>query len=302
LGIAPEIEVAMQPAREVPIQMAQNIDIVQGDQIDAVLWKEAPLIVHDQASPHGVTVQEAVWYLMDLKRRERWTDEHFDTFLKVLKMLLGGETCNLPGSLWHMRRALGAETVWDYVIHVCPKYHRNFPWKNGEAKRPVQETCGVAVEYDDDGNATKWCQEERYKVVRTARGPVLRPREYYFYFTVKRLVKRWMRNTEYARLRAGIDARSPENACVMSSPHARRINDHPMVAGNLLRETLSEDESKPGYVRSGMSLEYGEDDGQAKKNTKEYALYTCTLFQNVMRKYSKADWFHIIVSSCAAIG
>ena len=280
----------MQPSKEIPIHVPRNIDIdLQGGNFDTVLWKEAPLRVHDRPSPHGVTVQEAVWYIMDLKRRERMTDEHFDTFLKVLKMLLGGENCNLPGSLWHMRRALGAETVWDYVIHVCPKYHRNFPWKNGEAKRPKQETCGVAIEFDDAGNATEWCQEERYKVIRTARGPVMRPREYYFYFTVKRLVKRWMRNTEYARLRAGITARSPENACVMSSPHARRINDHPMVAGNLLRETLSKDGSKPGYVRAGMSLEYGEDDGKAKKHDKSYALYTCNPTANCKKKppYSK---------------
>ncbi|KAK3252696.1 hypothetical protein CYMTET_38021 [Cymbomonas tetramitiformis] len=88
--------------------------------------------------------EEAVWYFMDMKRRQKWTDEHFNTFLKVLKLLLGGD-----------------------------------------------------------------------------------------------------------------------------NPHAKRVNEHPVVGGRLLRETSNKNPEKPGMVRSGMAVEYGEDDGQAKKHDKQ---------------------------------
>ena len=237
----------------------------------AAVKQSQPLVTHGKASPNGVTVQEAVWYFMDMKRRQRWTDDHFDTFLKVLKMLLGGNTCNLPGSLWQMRRALGAESVWDYAIHVCPKFHRNFAWQNGEGKpgKRVQEVCGVPTKRGADGEPTEWCTDERYDVVKTARGEEYRPKEYYFYFTVKRLVRRWMMHYDFAKQRASPTARAPENACVMSSPHGLRVNEHPMVGGRLLRETPSENQEKPGVLRTGMGIEYGEDDGQAKKHDKQ---------------------------------
>ncbi|KAK3252152.1 hypothetical protein CYMTET_38531 [Cymbomonas tetramitiformis] len=228
--------------------------------------KMDPLLTHGQASPHGVTLQEAVWYLLDMKRRQQWTDAHFNTFMKILKMLLGGANTNLPGSLWHMLRLIGAETVWDYAVHVCPKYHRTFP---AETKKPAQEKCGVPIAWDAAGVPVGWCEEERYSVTRTARGEVYRPQEYYFYFPVKRLVRRWMRNAKFAKMRADTQARAPTNACVMTSPHVARINEHSTVGGRLLQETESTDPMKPGMVRAGMAVEYGEDDARAKKHDKQ---------------------------------
>jgi hypothetical protein len=181
-----------------PEKTELNFDAAAGD----------PLFVGD-TDADCLTVGEAVCYFMELRRAQNWSRPSFDRFLTVMIMLMGGPgKCNLPGSLYRMRKFLNTRSHMDHAVHVCVNWCRHYPPGEDPSSWDKNQTCDTVLEMDSEGVALRTCKEKRFEVIRTVHGEEIRPRDWYYYFAPERTIRRWMRDPEFCMLRARRDART----------------------------------------------------------------------------------------------
>jgi len=236
---------------------------------DILKLYEEPLVKNGEYDEYGITVGEVVWYLLSLKEKEKMSDKGFDEFVKVLKLLCGGENCNIPTSLYKMKRYVKHRSVWEYKVDVCPNFCKCYPSTPAGAPK-VQEVCGAVLECTD-GKPSQWCEEKRYTERSTSNGGTeYISREFFFYLGIKNAIVRWMRDPWFAEMRASKSARSASNRDLWTSSFMDTLNKHSAVSGRLLLEEQLGDL----FWRSGMAIEYGEDDAQPfLKDTRYVATY-----------------------------
>ncbi|KAK3269080.1 hypothetical protein CYMTET_22454 [Cymbomonas tetramitiformis] len=236
---------------------------------DILKLYEEPLVKNGEYDEYGITVGEVVWYLLSLKEKEKMSDKGFDEFVKVLKFLCGGENCNIPTSLYKMKRYVKHRSVWEYKVDVCPNFCKCYPSTPAGAPK-VQEVCGAVLECTD-GKPSQWCEEKRYTERSTSNGGTeYISREFFFYLGIKNAIVRWMRDPWFAEMRASKSARSASNRDLWTSSFMDTLNKHSAVSGRLLLEEQLGDI----FWRSGKAIEYGEDDAQPfLKDTRYVATY-----------------------------
>jgi len=226
----------------------------------------AALFVRDDDDPEAIKVGEAVCYFMELREAQAWSRPSFDRFLKVIIFLMGGpERCRLPSSLQRMRTVIGAKHHMELAVHVCAKWCRHYPPAGPRRTWDKNEVCGQVLEVDTEGNTVRACMEKRFEVVKDESGrEELRPKEWFYYFGLRNIIRRWLGDPAFGELRARADARTGED--FWTSAYAKSINAHPSVDGALFRETpiaaAVEGSDMTYFERHTMVIAPGADDCQ----------------------------------------
>ena len=107
--------------------------------------------------------------------------------------------------------------------------------------------------------------EKRFEVVKDESGrEELRPKEWFYYFGLRNIIRRWLGDPAFGELRAHADARTGED--FWTSAYAKSINAHPSVDGALFRETpvaaAVEGSDMAYFERHTMVIAPGADDCQ----------------------------------------
>ena len=211
-----------------------------------------PLMVGDTRED-AIKLGEAVYYFMELRISQGWSQVSFDQFLQVIVMLLGGPNrCRLPTSLQRMRTFLRVQSHMAYAVHVCPNWCRAFPKEPDRQKWDEEEECGAVLETDSAGAVVRRCHEKRFEVTQTTSGEKLCPREWFYYFDIKHTIRKWMQDVEFCKARARRDARLQND--FWTSALARSINEHKDIDGALLEEPILVDTPAGG----DPNVEYAE--------------------------------------------
>ncbi|KAK3246561.1 hypothetical protein CYMTET_43911 [Cymbomonas tetramitiformis] len=121
------------------------------------------------------------------------------------------------------------------------------------------------LEVDTEGNTVRACMEKRFEVVKDESGKEeLRPKEWFYYFGLRNIIRRWLGDPAFGELRARADARTGED--FWTSAYAKSINAHPSVDGALFRETpiaaAVEGSDMTYFERHTMVIAPGADDCQ----------------------------------------
>ena len=222
------------------------------------------LIVGEDDDPGAVKVGEAVCYFMELRDAQAWSRPSFDRFLKVTIFLLGGpKRCRLPESLQRMRTVIGAKHHMEFAVHVCVNWCRHFPPAGPRQSWDKDEVCGKVLEVDTEGNTLRACMQKRFEVVKDENGREnLRPKDWFYYFGLRNIIRRWLGDPEFGELRARSDARTGED--FWTSAYAKSINAHPSIRGALFQEILVATGASgvKYYERHTMAIHPGADDCQ----------------------------------------
>jgi hypothetical protein len=160
-----------------------------------------------------------------------------------------------PTTMYALKQLAGIENVWTYCKHVCGKrYCKVFDGVGEDG----DEECGT--EYYSDIGEKHVCDGRRYKRV----GSRLVPTEYIFHFGIAHVLSRWQGNPEWWSLRAGNEARNPQDNDFWNGDLVQRMDKK--MGRRVLREygpIPVGDTTDVCYLRPGSAVEIGYDHYQA---------------------------------------
>ena len=164
-----------------------------------------------------------------------------------------------------MRTVIGAKDHMELAVHVCENWCRHFPPAGPRRLWDKDEVCGKVLEVDTEGNTLRVCMQKRFEVVKDESGrESLRPKDWFYYFGLRNIIRRWLGDPEFGELRARSDARTGED--FWTSAYAKSINAHPSIRGALFHEipvaTAAGASGVQYYERHTMTIHPGADDCQ----------------------------------------
>ena len=75
----------------------------------------------------SLTVKQAAYLLLDLKRQHKQRDTHFDMLVRLLSVAILPPGNLLPPSLHLIEKVLDVKAIHSYAYHVCPNDHHSWP-------------------------------------------------------------------------------------------------------------------------------------------------------------------------------
>jgi hypothetical protein len=137
-----------------------------------------------------VTVLQAAYLMLSLKREGKIRDNIFDMLCRVISEVLLPPGNRFPKSLYLMRRVLGCRAIDEVSIHVCVN--------DCDAWGFVSATKGLPKSqrpHRDD--ACDHCGEKKF----TVKGGKLTPRKTFLYFGIQNAIRRLFTSSDFVRLR-----------------------------------------------------------------------------------------------------
>jgi hypothetical protein len=148
---------------------------VMSDDLNKLLYEDA-----------GITVLQATFLMLQLKREGRIRDNVFDMVCRVIHEVLLPQGNLFPQSLHRMKKLLGCRRVEDVSVHVCVNDCMSFG--NVSDINPMASVDEKCTE----------CGEDKYRVGGDGK---LQPRKTFQYLGVTNAIKRLFANPDFVALR-----------------------------------------------------------------------------------------------------
>jgi hypothetical protein len=138
-----------------------------------------------------ITVLQAAFLMLSLKREGHIRDNVFDMMCRVIHEVLLPDGNLFPRSLYLMRRVIGCRTTEEVSVHVCVNDCCVFGRVSDLDKLPVAERDRLR------DSTCEHCGERKFN----ARVGKLQPRKTFQYFGVKNAIRRLFANPDFVKLR-----------------------------------------------------------------------------------------------------